>query len=1306
MVIVASVFPVLLLTVFLALYIVREQSLSRETFIASKYLQEKVFFIENFSKIAQSDAQFIANMPDCKDFFEAMYGGDAETAKVFSEELDILFVNLCEDRRFYDQIRVLDRTGKECIRVNKTAGDGAVPVSSEEMQDKSGRYYFQEAIQLSSGECYISPLDLNREDGLLERPLKPTVRIAAPIYDEGNEEVLGVVVVNILFKNILDDALKYAGENVRKEFHFVADADGYYLYNSLYPNKEWGSPRDLSNGEGMKKDFPDVLQAVLADNPESETDVLKSGEFRFFCRVAKMFPSHERKVIVGLVVPESVMLADTYRAAGIFALTSGVLFCLAGLTAWAFSRRISRPLERLSWNVRRLREGDTSARVQEISGNDEIARLARGFNEMAGEIERSRLTLEMQVEERTRQLDEARKAALSLMQDARQEIIERKKVEKTVRTLSRATEQSPVAVLVTDSEGKIEYVNPQFCRVTGYTAEEAMGETPRILKSGKERDIVYQDLWRTILAGQDWHGEILNKKKSGALYWANISISPIRAEMGKITHFVALQEDITSQKEAAQELTKAKKTAEAASQAKSDFLANMSHEIRTPMNAIMGMVHLALKTDLTAKQENYLLQTERAAKNLLHVINDILDFSKIEAGKLEMESISFDLHLVVDHVMTMLGGAAIEKDLEMLLNRAANVPVGLIGDPLRLGQILMNLTQNAIKFTEKGEIILSVETVEENDETVKLQFAVKDSGVGLTDEQKNRLFHAFEQADTSTTRKYGGTGLGLTICLRLVEMMNGKIWVENNPGASGCTFFFTAVFKKDAAVSRSTPYVPDPDLRGMKILLVDDHSSVREIVGKMLAAMSFQVVAAKSGLEALEICESAADEFFQLILLDWKLPDLDGLQVASKIHDFCQEKKECPKIIMFTGHQEIEFTIRHIDWLDGFIMKPFTCSGLFDAIMLAFGRRNQPRQTRGNEESEDKSLDRISGARILLVEDNEINQDVARELLEQVGMSVTIAGNGEQAVSAVKTGSYDLVLMDVQMPGMDGYEATQQIRKWETERPDGERIPIIAMTAHAMESDRKKSLQVGMDGHIVKPIDPEILYKTLQKWLSDGRASAPVPHAEHETAEELLPLRGINGLDVDVALYYLAGSTSLYFPLLKKFTENRKNFTDEMRKAIAEKNWEKAGRDLHSVKSLLGNIGAVHLQKEAEKLEQTFDVDHYDNDLVETFLQEFDKLFTSLQSVLAAISPESLSPPAGGSMEELNHLLKRLEEPLRTAQPVASQELADELKAKKWPVSCRRNIDRLIKAISRYQFEPALDIVNELLTEKSQKGKG
>jgi CheY-like chemotaxis protein len=636
----------------------------------------------------------------------------------------------------------------------------------------------------------------------------------------------------------------------------------------------------------------------------------------------------------------------------------------------------------------------------------------------------------------------------------------------------------------------------------------------------------------------------------------------------------------------------------------------MSHEIRTPMNAIMGMAHLAMKTDLTAKQYDYLKKVDISAKSLLGIINDILDFSKIEAGKMDMESVDFQLEDTLDNISTLVGIKTQEKGLELLFKTDPSVPTALVGDPLRLGQILINLSNNAVKLTDTGEIVVSTELVKKDKAQVALKFSVRDTGIGMTAEQAAKLFQPFAQADSSTTRKYGGTGLGLTISKRLAEMMGGEIWVESESGR-GSTFSFTANFGlgKERAKKR---FRPASDLRGMKVLVVDDNATSMSILQEMLESFSFKVSLAASGEEGIAELESASkDKPFELVIMDWKMPGMDGIEASQQIKDH-KNLSKIPPIIMVTayGREEVMQQAEEVG-LEGFLLKPVNPSMLFDTIMQAFGEAvPETSRVAQRKEQEVKALENIQGARVLLVEDNEINQQVAKEILEGAGLNVSLANNGQEAVNAVKENNYDAVLMDVQMPVMDGYTATRKIREWETEvrgqktedrkegsalSPQSSELPIIAMTAHAMAGDEDKSLEAGMNGHVTKPIDPDQLFATLQKWIQPGEKRAQVQKLEISTEgpeavqaipeEDELP-EYLPGFDLADGLKRLQGNKKLYRRLLLSFATDYGGAANDIRIALEAKDFERSHSLVHNIKGLAGNLAATDLQTATVNLEK------------------------------------------------------------------------------------------------------------------------
>jgi PAS domain S-box-containing protein len=845
-------------------------------------------------------------------------------------------------------------------------------------------------------------------------------------------------------------------------------------------------------------------------------------------------------------------------------------------------------------------------------------------------------------------LTPAEDALLVVLHDLR----ERKEMERALREsqqfLKGVVDHSSALISAKDPEGRYMLVNPQWERVMalprrdviGATDRELFAETVAVDRESADREALEKGE-PVITEERTWVGDRARDFLTVAF--------PILGADGTPEAVCRVSTDVTALKEVQGELEVARDRAEAADRAKGDFLANMSHEIRTPMNAIIGLAHLVLKTDLSSRQRDQIRKLEAASRSLLGILNDILDFSKIEAGKLDMETVPFHLQEVLGNVVDLFAARAQEKGLEFLVRVDPRTPVRLMGDPLRLGQVLTNLVSNAVKFTDEGEVVIRVEPVRAGDDVANLRFSVRDTGIGLSPEQSAGLFQAFSQGDSSTTRRFGGTGLGLAICRRLVEMMEGQIGVESLEG-EGSTFHFTATFGRASAETAGTEGLAE--VRGRRALVADDNESARLILEELLGSLGLEVETVATGEQALQEARAAAGrgEPYDVAFLDWRMPGMDGFDVAARLRTG-PAGGEPPATILVTAHGRddvLDMPDRNGGDVRAVLLKPVTSSVLLEALLAALdvevpedvtihreGRGS--RRRRGRPESARE----VEGVRVLLVEDNEVNREVALGLLGEAGAIVETASHGGEALEWLERepDGFEAVLMDVHMPEMDGYDATLAIRR----DPDLAWIPIIAMTAGALEEDRVRCLEAGMDDHVAKPVDLEDLFGKLAQWIAAGRKRRPareVPSAKagppdgkrgkRRPTEEGAPVTGapvrgvpasgasspdgpgpgpvrsnprgkeaeaalVDGTDPDAlraagvnvleGLRNAGGNRLLFRRVLRRFAETQGGVADTIREALEDGRLEEAVRVAHTLKGLAGTVGAGDLQRRARELE-------------------------------------------------------------------------------------------------------------------------
>jgi PAS domain S-box-containing protein len=842
-----------------------------------------------------------------------------------------------------------------------------------------------------------------------------------------------------------------------------------------------------------------------------------------------------------------------------------------GATVVAFRRVVGRPVDRLQRTVDRIATGALDARC-DVESSDEIGALAQRVNAMADRLQES-----------TGRLRESEAKYRSIFDSAAEGIFR----------LAR--------------DGRLLDANPATARLLGWASAEELLAAPHGPLPQACVDALFAEVARE---GEAAGCETELVRHDGRVVWI-LMHARAPADLGDALDVLAT--DITEGKQAmaalrrrqdeleqavrerTAQLAEAKDRAEEASRAKSEFLANMSHEIRTPMNAILGLSYLALQDEHDPRQRTRIEKVHASAESLLGLINDILDFSKIEAGKLDIEAIDFDLGDVLERFTNVVGLRAEEKGLELLFELPAELPMALVGDPSRLGQVLLNLGNNAVKFTQRGEVTVAVSCLEHGLHDVALAFEVRDTGIGVAPEQQRQLFSPFVQADASMSRRYGGTGLGLAISRRLVEMMGGEIGVTSEPGRGSC-FRFTARFGLQAA---EAPALHAEALRGLRTLVVDDNATAREVLARMAAGFGLDVGTAADGADALEkvFAADARDRPYALLLLDWKMPRVDGIECARALLHAGALRHPPPVVMMASaaGRDDLQLELRRAALtVAALLTKPVTPSSLYDACASVLGA--PPRavsRALQREQAMSEHASMLRGARVLLVEDNEVNRDLALELLGRVGIVAQTANDGREALERLGHERFDAVLMDCQMPVMDGYATTAALRR----QPALRDLPVIAMTANTMVGDREKALAAGMNDHVGKPIVVSELYETLARWIRRAPAPAAAP------------------VNREAGIAAMMGDVALYQRLARMFCERERGFAERFRTACAAGDLETAQRCAHDLKAGAGTLGATLLQHAAARLERAC-VEHADEarlrDLAHEVARELDHALAAL----------------------------------------------------------------------------------------------
>jgi len=874
----------------------------------------------------------------------------------------------------------------------------------------------------------------------------------------------------------------------------------------------------------------------------------------------------------------------------------------------------------------------------------------------------------------------------------------------SLREQNAVLEHTPVSVCFV-KERVIVRCNTGFEKLFGYNKGEPVGQSTRILYASDEE-------WQQAGAGyltiaeNTYVGDAKFVRKDGTPIWCadhGAALDPNDLSAGTV--WTAL--DVTERKHAEEAIRAAKEAAEEASRMKSEFLANMSHEIRTPMNGVIGMSRLALKTDLDPKQRNYVEKIAVSAENLLGIINGILDFSKVEAGKVVLEKVPFRLDDILDNLSSLIALKTEASGVEVVFRVSGEIPAPLIGDPLRLGQILVNLGSNAAKFTERGEIVIGVDLLALREHSAVLQFSVTDTGIGMTEAQLAKLFQSFSQADGSITRKYGGTGLGLAISKQLVEMMGGTIAVQSHSG-SGSRFEFTVelgVGQENGAQLRTAKL----SLQERRILVVDDNAVATEVLAETLASFGLEVSTVSSGVAALDalVVASNSGRPIDLVLMDWRMPGWDGIETTRHIRGDARIAAT-PAILMVTAYSRDDVVAASQGLhLDGFLAKPVNPSLLYDALMDTlyppFMRTEPAYLPSPSIAPAPGHLTRLAGARVLLVEDNAINREVALEFLAQAPIEVDVAGNGLEAVASVQRTHYDLVLMDIQMPVMDGLQATREIRAM----AGFASLPIVALTAHAMVRDQDASREAGMNGHLAKPIDPDDLMRVLLTWIGPQAASrsdtSPPPRSARPAEPlEHKPLPQLAGVDWQVALERINRNPALLYKVIRNFRQDHEQSPQALLTAARDGDLKAIGRIAHGLKSAAAYLGANALSWLASEVEQA--VRREANDEALALLPDLVETLAALIQGLAQWGgePDGLQPGTADPavlapiMQRLADLLRRDDARAEDALTELQAALGHTPETSAASTSNQSRLAALRSAVNEIEYRQALEQLQQL----------
>ncbi|MFT7313850.1 MAG: PAS domain S-box-containing protein [Paraglaciecola sp.] len=933
----------------------------------------------------------------------------------------------------YQQIKFIDKRGEELVKVHRIVNGEVVIVPNSELQNETDSSYVKETVKLKTGETYYFDVGLHREYGAIQLPHQPVLRMATPVFAVGGN-VSGVIVLNLSTERLFE---KIASKTDGVQRAIVNDR-GFFIKHAN-PSKTFGF--DLDVDRTLSTDEPYMAQTILSQDSFIRYDKAE-GELEGFEKIFFSPQDHNRYWVLIFHIPENLVFANintSLQRILLFSLLIGVVSIV--FIIWFLSRKILAPVVAMASVSERFKAGDLTVRLDTASVSDEILTLYEVINSLV----------------------ENQQQVTNLLQ---------KKVASQTKRLSAVIDNIVDGIITIDEQGIIETFNPAARKIFGYSEKEIIGQNVKILMPASYKN--KHDNHLCTFEENNLGREVIGERKDGTNFPMELAVSELIVD--NVRCFVAIIRDITERHNAQTALKISKHTAEQANLAKSEFLANMSHEIRTPMNGVIGMTNLLLDTPLNQEQYNFTKIVKSSAKSLLAIINDILDFSKVEAGMLEMEDITFDMGMLINDFGSSIAMRAHEKGLALVCPANALQHHWYSADPGRIRQILNNLVGNAIKFTQHGKVAVYYSVHKQSELRTIVRFDVTDTGIGLSTEQQAGLFERFSQADGSTTRTYGGTGLGLAICKQLVGLMNGEIGIKSIRG-KGTTAWFTLDLKNAKPEVQKYSVT---DLHGQKILVVDEKLTNRTLLGHLLTNWRVKHTLVDSAKTAIETLSAAAVQKhpYTIAIVDMQMPQMDGTQLGVAIKN---DKALCnTHLIMLTSEgQRGDAKKCKMAGFSAYLNKPVNQSLLYNTLLRVAGHvtDDSPLVTAYNA-----SVIPNFNARVLVVEDNIINQVVAQSMLEKLGINADLAANGEEALSALENFPYDLVFMDCQMPVMDGFDASRNIRDLQS-KVRNSAVPIIAMTANTMQGDREKCITAGMNDFISKPVDAHKLQQVLEQWL-------------------------------------------------------------------------------------------------------------------------------------------------------------------------------------------------------------------------------